>query len=165
MKSIIKLIIITAFFFSCQPSVKKENKLRETQTYHEFDSKMLIDKEYIDLAEELGSDYYSKHDYFYGVITSVDKDFHSFKIKILKSNQNNTESLGLDITGIEWEVKMDKVKYLDNNEMCKICFSDFKKLMIPGRKLKFDMLEGFVGGGTAYHGMWYLTYAKEFKDN
>jgi len=99
------------------------------------------------------------------VISSVDKNFDSFKIKILKSNQDNIRSLGYDITGMEWEVKMDKVKYLDNNEMCAICFVDFKKLMIKGRKLKFSMVEGIVGGGTAYNGIWYLTYAKEFKGN
>mgnify|MGYP000427183312 CR=1 FL=1 len=55
-----------------------------------------------------------------------------------KSNQDNIRSLGYDITGMEWEVKMDKVKYLDNNEMCAICFADFKKLMIKSRKLKFS---------------------------
>jgi len=137
----------------------------KAQTYYEFDSKMLIDKELIDLAEELGSDYYKKYDFFYGVISYVDKNFDSFKIKILKSNQDNIRSLGYDITGMEWEVKMDKVKYLDNNEMCAICFVDFKKLMIKGRKLKFSMVEGIVGGGTVYNGIWYLTYAKEFKDN
>ena len=36
----------------------------KAQTYYEFDSKMLIDKELIDLAEELGSDYYKKYDFF-----------------------------------------------------------------------------------------------------
>ena len=99
------------------------------------------------------------------MVSYVDKNFDSFKIKILKSNQANIRGLGYDITGLEWEVKMDKVKYLDNNEMCKICFSDFKKLMIKGRKLKFSMVEGIVGGGTAYNGIWILTYAKEFKDD
>jgi len=97
----------------------------KAQTYYEFDSKMLIDKELIALAEKLGSNYYKKYDFFYGVVSYVDKNFDSFKIKILKSNQANIRGLGYDITGLEWEVKMDKVKYLDNNEMCKICFSDF----------------------------------------
>jgi hypothetical protein len=162
---------ITHYTGSSMATFYEENKSikntinSKTQTYYEFDSKMLIDKELIDLAEELGSDYYKKYDFFYGVVSYVDKSFDSFKIKILKSNQDNIESLGYDITGMEWEVKMDKVKYLDNNEMCEICFSDFKKLMIKGRKLKFSMVEGIVGGGTAYNGIWSLTYAKEFKDD
>ena len=137
----------------------------KAQTYYEFDSKMLIDKELIDLAEEFDLDFYKKYNFFYGVVSYVDQNFDSFKIKILKSNQDNIRGLGYDITGLEWEVKMDKVKYLDNNEMCEICFSDFKKLMTEGRKLKFSMVEGIVGGGTAYNGIWYLTYAKEFKDD
>jgi len=156
----------TAMIIFYEENKSSKNTIEsKTQTYYEFDSKMLIDEELIDLAEELGSDYYKKYDFFYGVISYVDKSFDSFKIKILKSNQDNIESLGYDITGMEWEVKMDKVKYLDNNEMCEICFSDFKKLMKKGRKLKFSMVEGIVGGGTAYNGIWYLTYAKEFKDD
>tara|TARA_B100001059_G_C17622442_1_gene470232 strand:+ start:212 stop:592 length:381 start_codon:yes stop_codon:yes gene_type:complete len=126
---------------------------------------MLIDKELIALAEELDSDFYKKYNFFYGVVSYVDKNLDSFKIKILKSNQDNIRGLGYDITGMEWEVKMGEVKYLDNNEMCKICFSDFKKLMIKGRKLKFSMVEGTVDSGTAYNGIWFLTYAKEFKDD
>jgi hypothetical protein len=137
----------------------------KAQTYYEFDSKMLIDKELIALAEEFDLDFYKKYNFFYGVVSYVDRNFDSFKINILKSNQDNIRGLGYDITGLEWEVKMDKVKYLDNNEMCEICFSDFKKLMTEGRKLKFSMVEGIAGGGTAYNGIWYLTYVKEFKDN
>ena len=113
----------------------------KAQTYYEFDSKMLIDKELIALAEEFDSDFYKKYNFFYGVVSYVDQNFDSFKIKILKSNQDNITGLGYDITGLEWDVKMDKVKYLDNNEMCEICFSDFKKLMTEGRKLKFSMVE------------------------
>ena len=37
MKTIIKLIIITAFFFSCQPSVKKENRLSDKFNFEQVD--------------------------------------------------------------------------------------------------------------------------------
>ena len=135
------------------------------QTHDEFDSKMLINKEDINYAQEVGSTYYTEHDYFYGVITSVDKNFDSFKIKVSKSNENNIHGLGYDISGLEWNVMLDQVNYLDNNEMCEIGALDFKKLMVPGRKLKFSMVEGYAGSGTAMNGIWFLTYAKEFNED
>ena len=144
---------------------RKEPIRSNNETFYEFNSPMLIDKEHIEFAQEIGSMSYTDHNYLYGIVTLVDKDFNSLKIKILKANQNSIEDLGYDISGLEWSVEMDKINYLENNEMCEICAVDFKNLIIPGRKLKFAMVEGCPDCGTSMNGVWFLTYAKEFKDN
>ncbi|MGV8815841.1 MAG: hypothetical protein ACOH2D_17190 [Gelidibacter sp.] len=161
---------VTHYYSEAVTNFYQENKTNKNtvksqkQTYLEFDSTMLIDKDYINYAEEFGMTNYSEQHYFYGVITNIDKNFKSFKIKILKSNQENMDDLGYDITGLEWDVMMDQVNYLDNSEMCESCASDFKKLMVKGRKLKFSMVEGCAGCGTSMNGVWFLTYATEFND-
>ena len=123
-------VAVTNFY---QENKSNKNTVKSQKlTYLEFDSSMLIDKEYINFAKEFGMTIYSEYNYFHGVITNVDKNFKSFKIKILKSNQDNIRGLGYDITGLEWDVMMDQVNYLDNSEMCESCASDFKKLRRAG---------------------------------
>ena len=53
----------------------------KAQTYYEFDSKMLIDKELIALAEEFDSDFYKKYNFFYGVVSYLTKILIHLKLR------------------------------------------------------------------------------------
>lgn len=131
--------------------------------FYAFNSPMLIDEEHIEYAKEIGSDFYTDYGFLYGIVTDVDKDFGSFRVRIIR--MENTDDYWRDLTGEEWDVVMDRIGFLDNNEMCHACAFNFKALMIPGRRLKFSMVEAYPGAGTVMNGVWFLTYAERLKGN
>jgi hypothetical protein len=131
--------------------------------FYTFNSPMLIDEEHIEYAKEISSDFYTDYDFLYGIVTDVDKDFSSFRVRIIR--MKNTDDYWRDITGEEWDVVMDRIGFLDNNEMCHACTFNFKALMIPGRRLKFSMVEAYPGAGTSMNGVWFLTYAERLNGN
>lgn len=135
----------------------------DNNEFYVFDSPILIDEEYRGYAKEYSPDFYTDYGFLYGIVTDVDRDFGSFRVRIIR--MENTDDYWRDLTGDEWDVIMDKVDFLDSNEMCHACAFNFKALMIPGRRLKFSMVEAFPGAGTSMNGVWFLTYAERLNGN
>ena len=128
-------------------------------TANDFKSPMLINREHIAYAEEIGSDYYKEYAYLYGTITEVDDNYEFFKIRIQKTSNKFIQEFR-DITNEDWTVVLDEIEFLGENEMCHFCADNFKGLITPGRRLKFSIVESYPGGGTSTHGVWFLNYAK-----
>ena len=131
----------------------------EESSFYVFNSPMLINKENIKYAKEYSPDFYKRTGFLYGVITDVNKDFDSFHIRILKMDDNH--DYFRDLTGEDWNVHMDEVGWTDDNKMCHACAFNFKSLIIPGRRLKFSMVEAYPGAGTIMNGVWFLTHAEK----
>lgn len=128
----------------------------------EYTSTMLIDKEYI-IADEDNS-MYGNPDILYGIITEVDKDITRIKIRIVKSSQSFNEGFR-KIDGEDWDVTIDNNNWGGNSEMDHSCSLNFSSFFVPGRRMKFGMVEGYPGCGTSEAGHWHLTYAKAVDGN
>ena len=135
----------------------------DNEEFYIFDSPMLIDEEYINYAKEIGSDFYTDYGFLYGIVTDVDNDYGSFRVRIIR--MENTDDYWRDLTDEEWDVTMDKIDFLDSNDMCHACAFNFKAFMKPGRRLKFAMVEAYPGAGTSMNGVWFLTYAERLYGN
>lgn len=135
----------------------------DNEEFYLFDSSMLINKMYIEYAKEYSPNFYKDIGFLNGVVTEVSKDFGSFRVRILK--MENTKDYWRDLTGEEWDVLMDEVSWGGENEMCHACAFNFKALMVPGRRLKFSMVEAYPGAGTSMNGVWFLTSAEKLSGN
>ena len=127
--------------------------------YYEFTTEMLLNKDLINDAKEYSPNFYSNQFYLYGVITEVGKDYHSVRIRIIKTSKEFSEDFR-NLDNEEWEIGISSSEWDGSNEMCHACAFNFKSLMCPGRRLKFAMVEGWPGGGTIMNGTWTLIYAK-----
>lgn len=135
----------------------------DLKEFYTFDSSMLINSQLRKAAKENSPDFYTDYGYLKGVITEVDPNFNSFKIRILK--MENSDDYWRDLTGEEWDVNLDEVNWGGENEMCHACAFNFQELIIPGRRLRFSMVEAYPGAGTSMNGVWFLTYAERLKGN
>lgn len=133
--------------------------------YYEFTTAMLIDSEYLQRAKEIGYDnFYDIEDkYLYGVITESNLNDNIINIRII----NCSNEFAKDFRKIEnedWEINLSSIDFGGNNDMCHACASNIKALLVPGRRLKFAMVESCPDCGTSMNGVWFLTYARAIEN-
>lgn len=132
----------------------------DIDSFCEYNTAMLISKEY---REYEGAEYwYGEQSYLYGIITEVDKNLESFTIHITKTDKQFEVGFR-SLDNEEWTVWLDQKTWGSENEMSHVCSMNLPYLIVPGRRLKFSMVEGCPGCGTAMNGVWTLTYAKAVK--
>ncbi|WP_459926310.1 M48 family metalloprotease [Flavobacterium covae] len=130
------------------------------EDFYEFTTPMLITKEKLDFAKENYPDWYTNNnEYLFGVVTEVDLKEGFFNIRILKSTKEFQEGFR-KIENEDWKVWIDTYHFGEDNEMCHACQFNFESLIVPGRRLKFSMVESCPDCGTSMNGVWFLTYAK-----
>lgn len=123
----------------------------------EYTVDMLISSEY--LSHESADIWYGEYeDVSEGIITEVDKDMSGFSIRILNSNSKFIKDY-ISSHDKDWKVYIDQPEWGDNN-ISRQCSNGLQYLIVPGRRLRFAMVEGCPGCGFAVNGVWYLTYAK-----
>lgn len=133
------------------------------EDFYEFTTPMLISSENIN--NDTNSSWYGiNNEYLYGVVTEVNLFENLFKVRVLKTTKEFSDSFR-KIENEDWEINLDSYHFGEDNEMCNACESNFKGLIVPGRRLKFSMTEGYPGCGTSMNGIWFLTYAKAIKNN
>lgn len=129
--------------------------------FYEFNYKMLLDFETFKLNEDFYDKFYKDYKFIYGIITEVNLENKSFKIRITKLSKEFENNYGdLDILNKDWDISISSFEYGDNNEMCNACSKNFEALIVPGRRLKLAISEGCPDCGTSMNGVWFLTYAK-----
>jgi hypothetical protein len=128
----------------------------------EYKLNMLISKE--NLQHESADIWYGEYKFLTGIITEVDKDLNSIKIHVVKTGEK-LKSEFRSIDGELWTIYLDQKNWSGENEMGHACSMNLPFLLIPGRRLKFAMVEGYPGCGTAMNGVWFLTYAKAMEGN
>lgn len=133
------------------------------EDFYEFTTPMLISSENIN--NDTNSNWYGiNNEYLYGVVTEVNLFENLFKVRVLKTTKEFNDSFR-KIENEDWEINLDTYHFGEDNEMCNACEINFKALIVPGRRLKFSMTEGYPGCGTSMNGIWFLTYAKAQKEN
>lgn len=134
----------------------------DVNSFCEYSPKMLIDKEYI-MADNDGYAY-GNPSMLYGIITEVDRDLTHLKVHIVSSSKSfNEEFRKLD--GEDWDITIDNNNWGGNSDMDHACSLGFNSFFVPGRRMKFSMIEGFPGCGTSEAGHWHLIYAKAISGN
>ena len=58
-----------------------------------------------------------------------------FKVRVLKTTKEFSDSFR-KIENEDWEINLDSYHFGEDNEMCNACESNFKGLIVPGRRLK-----------------------------
>nr|WP_315258647.1 M48 family metalloprotease [uncultured Flavobacterium sp.] len=134
----------------------------DPNSFCEYNVDMLISSEYREL--ENANIWYGEYKFITGVITEVDKNFENFQIRIFKTSKKFKEDFR-SIDGEDWTIEIDQKEWDNTNEMSHSCSMNFKYLIVPGRRLKFAITEGYPGCGTAMNGVWFLTYAKAIDNN
>jgi len=123
--------------------------------YTIYDAKSLISNEY--RTAENSDYFYSKYNFLYGIITDVSKDLSEIKVHIVKSSPSFAKDFR-DIKNEDWTVYLDQTSWGGDNEMSHSASMNLPFLMVPGRRLKFAMVEGCPGCGTSANGMWSFIY-------
>jgi hypothetical protein len=138
------------------------------EDFYEFNPQMLIRGEFRDRAIDFYEGFYDINNKFaYGVITDVkitEEVISSFTIRILKTTKEFEES-NFKFDNNDFLVDIDTYRFEDDNEMCHACESNFEGLIIPGRRLKFSVVQSCADCGTHMNGVWFLTYAKAINNN
>jgi hypothetical protein len=132
--------------------------------YIEFNAPMIVHKDLIEAAKEYNPGFYDNPDFLYGVITEVDKGYTWISIRVI----NTTEEFERNFRNLdneEWTIGISSPYWDGTNEMCHSCAFNLKSLLVPGRRLKFAMVEGWPGGGTIMNGHWTLIYAKAMDES
>jgi hypothetical protein len=126
-----------------------------------YDVKCLISKSLRDLDENdvWYGNYLTNSEFQYGIITNVSKDLKNVTVVIVKADSYLTNTFG-DLKNTEWQVELDQTKKTSENQMSADASTKLPQLMVPGRRIKFTMVEGYPGGGTASNGVWSFTYIK-----
>jgi hypothetical protein len=133
------------------------------EDFYEFTTPMIISSENIN--NDTNSSWYGiNNEYLYGVITEVNLVENSFNVRVLKTTKEFNDSFR-KIENEDWEISIDTYHFGEDNEMCHACESNFEALIVPGRRLKFSMTEGYPGCGTSMNGIWFLTYAKAINNS
>ena len=125
--------------------------------FDEYTLKMLISKE--NLQHESADIWYGEYQFLTGIITEVAKDLSSIKVHVVKTSSVFTNNFR-SIDGEDWTVYLDQKSWSGDNEMSHAASMNLPALLVPGRRLKFSIIEGYPGCGTAMNGVWFLTYAK-----
>lgn len=128
----------------------------------EFTLNMLISKE--NLQHKSADIWYGEYQFLTGIITAVDKNLKSINIRVVKTGEK-LKSEFRSIDGEDWTVYLDQKNWSNDNEMGHSCSMNLPLLLVPGRRLKLAMTEGYPDCGTAMNGVWFLTYAKALEGN
>jgi hypothetical protein len=137
--------------------------------FYEFTPQMLIRTEFRDRAIDLYEGFYDINNRFaYGVITDVktaeEEGISSFTIRIFKTTKEFEES-NFKFDNNDFLVNVDTYRFGDDNETCNACEQNFETLIVPGRRLKFSVVQSCADCGSHMNGVWFLTYAKAQKTN
>ncbi|MCP9809300.1 hypothetical protein KBY58_07625 [Cyanobium sp. HWJ4-Hawea] len=127
-----------------------------------YDVNSLIREEY--RAAENSDIWYGKYHFLYGIITEVSKDLGEVKVHIVKSSPSFANDFR-DIKNEDWTVYLDQTSWAGENEMSHSASMNLPYLLVPGRRIKFAMVEGYPGCGTSANGMWFFTYLKGLNGN
>lgn len=100
----------------------------------------------------------------YGVITDISSDLSTIKIHIVKASKEFSADFR-NITNEDWEINLDQTSWGPDNDMSHAASMQLKYFLIPGRRIKFSMVEAYPGAGTASNGIWYFTYLKAQNGN
>lgn len=126
-------------------------------SFGEYTVDMLISKE--NRRHESAEIWYAEYQFLTGIITEVDKDLNSIKVHVVETSSKFTNNFR-PLDGEDWTIYLDQKSWSDENEMSHVASMNLSSLLVPGRRLKFSMVEGYPGCGTAMNGVWFLTYAK-----
>jgi hypothetical protein len=126
-----------------------------------YDVKCLISKSLRDLDENdiWYGNHFTNNEFQYGVITNVSKDLKNVTVVIIKADSYLTKTFG-DLKDTEWLIELDQTKKTSENQMSTDASAKLPLLIVPGRRIKFTMVEGYPDGGTASNGVWSFTYIK-----
>lgn len=127
------------------------------ESFDVYTVNMLINRE--NLQHENADIWYGKYQFINGIITEVAKDLSSINVHIVQTGIGFTNEFR-SIDGEDWTIYLDQKTWSSDNEMSHVASMNFPALLVPGRRLKFSMVEGYPGCGTAMNGIWFLTYAK-----
>lgn len=138
-------------YYSAIPPPLKDNP----NEFYEYTMEMLYNSEFL---EYYSRDYFEKYDFMYGVVIDRELDegtnIESVNIEIIKTGKiYENENKKIDRQNIKLYVQYGR-------DMCNACWREFKLLLKPGRRVKFAFNEGHPGGGTAYNGIFNLSYIK-----
>ncbi len=130
-------------------------------SFCEYTKYMLVAKEDLEIDEN--NTWYGVYEFNYGIITDVesDGDFATIKIFVLKTSDKFFRS----IDGENWKVYIDFDEIKKKTEITEDCMNKLKKLIVPGRRLKFSLVEGRPGWGSSMNGAWFFTYAKALNES
>ncbi|SOD96131.1 M48 family metalloprotease [Spirosoma fluviale] len=120
-----------------------------------YDVRSLIREEY--RTAENNEIWYGSYHFLYGIITEVSKDLGEVKVHIVKSSPSFANDFR-DIKNEDWTVHLDQTSWSGENEMSHSASMNLPSLMVPGRRIKFAMVEGYPGCGTSANGMWSFIY-------
>lgn len=135
------------------------------EDFYEFTVPMLIDNELLETAKNMYPEWYNiDNKFLYGVITESKLDENVFTIRILKTSKEFEKDFR-KIDNEDWEIHVSTFHFGENNEMCHACEPNFESLIVPGRRLKFSMVESCPDCGTSLNGVWFLTSAKAIKNS
>lgn len=127
-----------------------------------YDVNSLISKEY--RTSENSEIWYGKYHFLYGIITEVSKDLVEVKVHIIKSSPSFANDFR-DIKNEDWTVYLDQTSWGVENEMSRSASMNLPYLMVPGRRIKFAMVEGCPGCGSSANGIWSFIYIKGLNEN
>lgn len=127
-----------------------------------YDAKSLIREEYRN--EDTSNYFYGEYHFLYGIITEISKDMTEVQVHIVKSSESFKDDFR-DIKDEDWTIYLDQTSWSGENEMSHSASMNLPGLMVPGRRLKFAMVEAFPGAGTSTNGVWSFTYLEALKGN
>lgn len=127
-----------------------------------YDVKSLIRKEYRN--EDTSNYFYGEYHFLYGIITKISKDMTEVQVHIVKSSES-FKGYFSDIKDEDWTIYLDQTSWSEENEMSYSASMKLPDLMVPGRRLKFGMVEAFPGAGTSSNGVWSFIYLEGLKGN
>jgi hypothetical protein len=106
---------------------------------------------------EFDVDFYKDHKFLYGKILSVSSNFNIVEIEVAKC-ENDFINNFRDIKGEKWKIYIEQTMPDEINEMNLKDFRLLQSILKVNNKIKFSMVEGYPGGGTAWNGMWFFNY-------
>ena len=132
---------------------------KDVNEYYIYTVSDLIRSEY---REDPSAEFwYGEYRFLYGVITDVSKDLSTVNVRIVKSSEKFSKEFR-NIKNEDWEINLDQTSWGDNT-MSHAASMQLKSFLVPGRRIKFSMVEAYPGAGTISNGVWYFTYLEEFR--
>lgn len=104
---------------------------------------------------------YNNQPTLYGLILDFKTDYSQITVYISSTNDSFKNDFR-SIDGEKWKIYLDNSQTTIDNNTKGSCSTKLEDFIIQGRRIEFSMVEAIHGPGTAYNGMWHLTYAKAF---
>ena len=108
--------------------------------------------------------WYDEYKFLYGVITEVSSDLSTVKVHIVKSSKEFSNDFR-NIKNEDWEIFLNQTSWGGDNDMSHAASMQLKYFLVPGRRIKFSMVESYPGAGTMMNGAWFFTYMEALKGN